>query len=144
MTKAKYTRINLFNTLVCPDEISSGEISFNEWWNNVQNEEDYLTKRSYQLLDFYSAFRKIYNFFYLSDPDNKGAKIRKLYCDFSEDSNEMILTVKYKKDKDIDPSFYEAVSTFFDIDPGDTYNDFDFEPPGESHNSLKLIFRKKG
>ena len=62
MSKVKYTRINLFNTLVYPDEVASGEWNFKNWCNSLQSEEEYLTQRSYLLLDFYSAFRKIYNF----------------------------------------------------------------------------------
>ena len=142
MSKVKYTRINLFNDLVCPTEITSGEWSFDEWCTTLKDQEQYLAQRSYLLLDFYSAFRKVYNFFIASDVDE--TNIRKLYCNFSDDNTEMIIVVKYKNPRDIDPSYFESIATFFDVDPGDTYDDFDVEPPCESHNSLKLYFRKKG
>ena len=142
MAKVSYTRINLFNTLVCPEEIDSGEWSFEEWRNSLETKEEYLAQRSYILLDFYSAFRKLYNFFFASSVDIKDDHIRKFYCDFSEDNCEMVITIKYKKPRKIDPSFFEALGRFFDIDPGDTYDEFKIEPPGDKHNSLKLIFIK--
>ncbi len=142
MAKVSYTRINLFNALVCPDEIESGEWTFEEWCHTLQSKEDYLADRSYLLLDFYSAFRKIYNFFFATDIETKENKIRKFYCDFSEDGSEMVITIKYKKPKNIDPSYFEAIGLFFDTDAGDTYTDFEIDPPCESHNSLKLIFKK--
>lgn len=144
MSKVKYTRINLFNTLVYPDEVASGEWNFKNWCNSLQSEEEYLTQRSYLLLDFYSAFRKIYNFYFSGILDGEDIHLRKLYCDFSSDNTEMIITVRYKKPHDMDQSFYDAVSVFFDVDPGDSYDEFEMEPPGDEHKSLKLIFRKKG
>ena len=143
MAKANYTRINLFNTLVCPDEIESGEWSFEEWCDELKSKEDYLQKRSYLLLDFYSAFRKIYNFFFTYNNDDGTSHIRKFYCSFSPSGDEMIITIKYKNPWDIDKSFFDALGRYFDIDPGDTYQDFEIEPPCDEHNSLKLIFYKK-
>ena len=141
MAKVKYTRINLFNTLVCPEEIDSGEWNFDEWCHTLQDRETYLAQRSFLLLDFYSAFRKIYNFFVASSNDE--TPLRKLYCSFSDDNQEMLITVKYRNPKEIDPSYFDSIGTFFDIDPGDTYDDFEYEAPSESHKSLKLYFRKK-
>jgi hypothetical protein len=144
MAKVNYTRINLFNSLVCPDEIDNGEWTFDDWCDERKSNETYLQKRSYLLLDVYSAFRKIYNFFFCHKEDDEDTHIRKFYCSFSPDGKEMVITVKYKKPRDIDPSFFDALGRYFDIDPGDTYDDFDIEPPCEEHNSLKLIFYKKG
>jgi len=144
MAKVSYTRINLFNTLVCPSEIESGEWNFKDWCTTLQNEEDYFSDRSYLLLDFYSAFRKVYNFFFASDVYANEGHIRKFYCSFSEDNREMVITVKYKKPKEIDKSFFDALELYFDVDINDSYDEFEMEPPGEAHNSLKLIFRKKG
>jgi len=143
MAKVNYTRINLFNSLVCPDDIDAGEWTFDDWCDELTSNETYLQKRSYLLLDFYSAFRKIYNFFFCHHGEDTG-HIRKFYCSFSPDGNEMVITVKYKNPKEMDPSFFDALGRYFDIDPGDTYSDFEIEPPGEEHNSLKLLFYKKG
>lgn len=144
MPKVKYTRINLFNTLVYPDEVASGEWNFRNWCNTLQTKEEYLAQRSYLLLDFYSAFRKVYNFYFSGILDEEDMQLRKLYCEFSSDNTEMIITVKYKHPRDRDKSFYDAVAVFFDVDPSDSYDDFHMEPPCSEHKSLKLIFRKKG
>ena len=144
MPKVKYTRINLFNTLVYPDEVASGEWNFRNWCNTLQTKEEYLAQRSYLLLDFYSAFRKVYNFYFSGILEDEDIQVRKLYCDFSSDNMEMVITVKYKHPLSKDQSFYDAVGVFFDVDPGDTYNEFHIESPGAEHKSLRLIFRKKG
>lgn len=142
MGKVDYTRIDLFNTLVRAED---DEQTFEDWHSSLCTEVEVLQHRSYLLLEFYSAFRKLYNFFFASGIDTADAKIRQFYCLFNKDGTEMTVKVKYKNIHDIDPSFFDVLGTFFDVDPGDNYDDFEIKPPCDDHKStLWLIFYKQG
>lgn len=137
MAKRK-NRIDFYKTLVCPDEVRSGEVDFFDWCNDVISAESYLEKRSYLLLEFYSAFRKIYEYFTESFITND---IYKMTCDFNEDEESMTVTVKYQT-YTIEKSFIDDLYTNFSPCETDDYDRFELETKSEKHNIVKLVFYK--
>lgn len=134
MSNKKPNRIDLFNNLVFPEEVSSGKIGFKIWCTELISQEEYLEKRSFLLLDFYSAFRKIFDFFIKEDRIDDA---KKFYCEFKTD-DEMSVTLKNKSS--FNPKFLEEISQYFDPKTKDDYDSFEVEFVNGKHNIVKLTF----
>ena len=131
----KRDRIDFYNMLV-----HSSENTFDEWCSEITSEAEYLEKRSFLLLEFYSAFKKIYDYFCHCFIKND---IRKIYCEFSKDNSSMEITVKFNDYKvNLDDSFTKELLGEFYPFPGDDYDDFEIELKPGNDKSLKLIFLK--
>ncbi len=131
MSKRRQNRIDFYNMLV-----SSPEEDFHDWCEELV--EDFLEKRAYLILDYYSAFKHIYDYFkssYISED------IRKFYCEFKDDNNDMIITVKYNNYK-IDNSFIKDINNYFLPTECDDYLDFELIYDSEKDKTIKLVFSK--
>jgi len=134
MSNKKPNRIDLFNNLVFPDEVRSGKIRFKVWCTDLISQEDYLEKRSFLLLDFYSAFRKIFDFFIKEDRIDDA---KKFYCEFTSD-DEMSVTLKNKSS--FKSSFIDEINKYFTPKQKDDYDSFEVEFTNDKHNIVKLTF----
>ena len=71
----KKDRVDFFKSLVCPSEVRTGDTPFESWCEEIASKEEYLEKRSFLILDFYSAFRKVFSYFsdsYLTEELKRG------------------------------------------------------------------------
>ena len=135
----KKDRIDFFKFLVCPPDVRDGETPFESWCNEIISKEEYLENRSFLILEFYSAFRKVYDYFsdsYLSD------ELYKLYCTFSDNDSVMIVTAKYNNYR-IEDSFIKELKKYFYPDSDDDYTEFEVIYDHAKHNTVKLKFSKE-
>ena len=133
MSRNKQNRIDFYNMLV-----SSSEQDFHDWCEELITEEEYLEKRSFLILDFYSAFNAIYNYFkksFISDD------ISKFFCEFNKENTEMTIVVKYESYK-IEESFLEEINEYFAITDDSDYDSFKVVYDHNKDKTLKLIFSK--
>lgn len=135
MSSKKPNRIDLFNLLVYPYEVQLfPEEEFKAWCHELSKEE-ILEKRSFLLLDFYTAFRKIFLFF----TKEYEVDAKKFYCEF-DGRKKMHVTLK--RSKHISKAVLDQIQTFFHPDKKDTYTDFVVQYQNEKHNSVRLTFFK--
>jgi len=135
MSTKKPNRIDLFNLLVYPyDAQQFSEEEFKAWCHDVSKEE-YLEKRSFLLLDFYAAFRKLFLFF----TRNYVVDAKKFYCEF-DGRKKMHVTLK--STKPIPKAIVAEMETFFQPDKKDSYSDFAVQYQNEKHNTVRLTFFK--
>lgn len=135
----KKDRVDFFKSLVCPSEVRSGDTPFESWCEEIASKEEYLEKRSFLILDFYSAFRKVFSYFsdsYLTE------ELYKLYCTFSDNDSVMIVTAKYNNYR-IEDSFIKELKKYFYPDGDDDYTEFEVIYDHAKHNTVKLKFSKE-
>ena len=113
---SKKTRIDFYKSMVCPVKVRNGFIPFNDWCTNNIPPIEYLEIRSFLILDFYTAFKKLYEYIIngFSPKD-----INDLYCDFDNDN--MIITIKFCKKICIDNDFINNLKTVFNPTITDDY-----------------------
>lgn len=131
MSKRKQNRIDFYNMLV-----TATEVDFQDWCEELAL--DYLEKRSFLILEFYSAFKHIYDYFkglYIKDD------IKKFYCEFDNDNQDMIITVKYETYK-VEESIIEEMKEYFSPTDIDDYDSFEIEFTSEKDKTIKLVFSK--
>lgn len=129
----KRDRIDFYNMLV-----HSSENTFDEWCSEITSEAEFLEKRSFLLLEFYSAFKRIYDYFshsYIKDD------IRKFYCEFSIDNRSMVITIKFTE-YTIEESLIKELESYFHPYTNDDYSEFEIELKPGNDKSLKLLFMK--
>ena len=132
-------RINFFKYLVCPEDIRSDIIQFEDWIKNYidsDNEtQDVIEYRSFLILDNYDLFKLVYEYVTESSlyEDMTDVKI-----DFA--NSEIKLSIKYESYK-VDKSLLDEVENYFS-ELSDNGYILESVTDSDKHNKVILNFSR--
>jgi hypothetical protein len=137
---SKKNRVDFYKQLVCPDDVRHEYTPFNEWYQGTLDKAVLLENRSYSLLDYYSAFRKLYDYIVDSFAPEE---INKIYCEFSDSKDAMNTTIEFAKDDiNMNRAFAEQLEEEFSPSIDDDYDALTVIVT-EKKNTAKLNFIRK-
>lgn len=136
----KKNRIDFYKDLVCPDEVRSDYTPFEEWYHGSLSKAKVLEDRSFSILDYYSAFRKLYDYIVRNFAPEE---LKKVYCEFNEAKETMGITLAFMENTiNMNKTFLKEIESEFSPDDDDDYDRLTVILT-EKDNSVKMNFKRR-